>query len=450
MTGITIRKRNENIRVLFGALPILCLIIFNAAQSANPIAFAVFTLPCRIDTYGSAWNGTLVYGLFEYNSTNLSQEIDTYLVFMTTDGNVRYLQDGADCGWAIKYVSSDTLMYQGSTAHFLNLATGETTDFPNVSGHHDMEYNPISNTFLTLNNYVKTVNGTRVLFDKIVEFNASGEVLWTWDTYEYVDLSEACVYNDTATYMGENVMDFTHCNTIQWDYNESIVYLNSRHLNTFYKINMSDSEVIWGCGEHGDFLLQDPNGKQVSSLWYHSHAVEQVEPGVFMMFDNDFHNETDVNDGRSRILEVTLNEQNMTASETWSWTAPKDYWSPYWGKVDRLPNGDRIGTFGTQTKHYNSSIGAVLVEVNSTGGLVRTWTFPVGWGIYRVTMGEREPSSEGFDERTAIVVVTVVAVAISVSTSAFYLRRRSRKLVNTEKRRTCLTGADRYTFFYLP
>jgi hypothetical protein len=88
----------------------------------------------------------------------------------------------------------------------------------------------------------------------------------------------------------------------------------------------------------------------------------------FIMFDNDYHNETDVNDAYTRILEITLNESDMTAHETWSWIAPKDYWSPYWEKADRLPNGDRIGTFGTQTKQYNSSIGAVLVEVNSTGG----------------------------------------------------------------------------------
>jgi hypothetical protein len=205
-------------------------------------------------------------------------------------------------------------------------------------------------------------------------------------------------------------------------------------LNTFYKINMTTGRIIGGCGEHGDFLLQDAGGKQVSSLWYHSHALEEVEPDTFMMFDNDFHNETNPNDGHSRILEVTLNEHNMTASETWSWAAPKDYWRPYWGKVDRLPNGDRIGTFGTQTKQYNSSIGVVLVEVNSTGGLVRTWTFPLGWGIYRVTIGEREPSSGGFDVVMAIVVVTVVVGALTVSTSTFYLRRRSRKQATTRQK----------------
>jgi len=30
------------------------------------------------------------------------------------------------------------------------------------------------------------------------------------------------------------------------------------------------------------------------------------------------------------------------------------------------------------------STGAVIVEVNQTGQVVRTYTFPYGWGIYRV------------------------------------------------------------------
>jgi hypothetical protein len=419
--------RSDITAVLFAVLLTTCVFSINMTELLNQTASGTFTLPCTIETYGNAWNGTFVYGLSQYNSSNPSQKLDRHLVFMTTDGEVRYLQDQADVDWAVKYVSTDTLMYQGSAVHFLSLATGDITDFPNVQGHHDAEYNPITNTFLTLNNYVKTINGTEVLFDKIVEFNDSGGVLWTWDTYEHLDLNEACLYNDTATYNGETVMDFTHCNAIQWDYSESIVYLNARHLNTFYKINMTTSEIIWACGEHGNFTLQNAEGKQVSSLWYHSHATEEVEPDVFMMFDNDFHNEIDLNDGHSRILEITLNESDMTARETWSWIAPKDYWSPYWGKVDRLPNGDRIGTFGTQTKQYNSSIGAVLVEVNSTGQVVRTWTFPIGWGIYRVTVGEGEINGGGLNVRTVIIGVTIGVVTVTVATSVLFVRRRTRK-----------------------
>lgn len=65
-----------------------------------------FVLPCKIDTYGNAWNGTLAYGLFEYNSTNLSQRVDSYLVVMKTNGDLACLREGADCGWAVARASA--------------------------------------------------------------------------------------------------------------------------------------------------------------------------------------------------------------------------------------------------------------------------------------------------------------------------------------------------------
>jgi hypothetical protein len=93
----------------------------------------------------------------------------------------------------------------------------------------------------------------------------------------------------------------------------------------------------------------------------------------------------------SRILEITVNEQNMTAWTSWSWEAPRTYFSPYWGSVDKLPNGDWLADFGSQS-HFlpgsgigtplPDSVGAVFVEVNPNGQLVRTFTFPCG--VYRV------------------------------------------------------------------
>jgi hypothetical protein len=121
------------------------------------------------------------------------------------------------------------------------------------------------------------------------------------------------------------------------------------------------------------------------------------------MFDDDYDNTTnatnpcpatfEATNGHSRMLEITVNEQNMTAWASWSWTAPREYWSPYWGSLDRLPNGDWIADFGSES-HFlpgsgigsplPNSTGAVLVEVNQRGEVVRTYTFTYGWGIYRV------------------------------------------------------------------
>ena len=166
---------------------------------------------------------------------------------MSTNGTLQNLHEVSGLGYIIvKPISQDTLIYTGSAVgwggavSFLNLTTDEITSFPNVLTDHDVDYNPVNNTFLTLEKYSRDINGTEITFDKIVEVNATGGVLWTWDSYNYIPLSEASLLDPAA--------DFTHGNTIQWDYNDNIVYFNTRNLNTFYKINMTSGSIIWACG----------------------------------------------------------------------------------------------------------------------------------------------------------------------------------------------------------
>jgi hypothetical protein len=362
-----------------------------------------FVVPCTIATYGNAWEGELAYGLFQTSTAN--GPIATYLVVMDTNSSLEYLRQSNDPPTyeIAKNIAPGMLMFQGepflggaSTApvlatHFWNYVSNTTQDFLNVTGHHDIEYDPVNNTFLTLQNYVRVINNTRILFDKIVQLSPTGNILWSWDTYDHIPLSDADPFNVTSTLNGTTVVDFTHANALEWDYNNSIIYLNLRHTNAFYKINQTTGDIIWACGEHGNFTLLGADGTPVSSLWYHSHDTKQVEPNVFIMFDNDYDNETNPKNCQSRIIEVTLNEQNMTAWVSWSWTAPKQYWSPYWGSADRLTNGDRIGVFGPATHRFpqnqpwtGNDTGALVIEVDPAGNVVRNYTFPVGWGIYRM------------------------------------------------------------------
>ena len=308
----------------------------------------------------------------------------------------------------VKYLGNDTLMYEGApdtTTHFWNLKTNVTTDFPNVYGHHDMIYNPITRTFLTLRSYVRQIDGRYVLMDTIVELDNQGNVLWTWDTYAggHFGLKDECLCNATTVVNGQTVIDLTHANSLQWNFQTNIIYMNMRALDTFCKINKTTNQTVWCLGRRGSFTLLGPDGKQVPSLWYHAHDLREVQPDVFTMFDDDYDNTTNATNpcpvtfestnAHSRILEITVNEQNMTAWTSWSWTAPREDWTPYWGSVDILPNGDWVGDFGSQS-HFlpgsgigsplSNSTGAVLVEVNPKGEVVRTYTFAYGWGIYRV------------------------------------------------------------------
>jgi hypothetical protein len=308
----------------------------------------------------------------------------------------------------VKYMGDDTLMYGGdpdTSTHFWNLKTNVTTDLPNVYGHHDMIFNPATGTFLTLRSYVRQIDGRNVLMDSIVELDSLGNTLWTWDTYAggHFSLKDECLCNATTVVNGQTVIDLTHANSLQWNFQTNIIYMNMRALDTFCKINKTTNQTVWCLGRRGDFMLLGSNGKQVPSLWYHAHDVREVQPEVFSMFDDDYDNTTnpanpcpatfEETNAHSRILVITMNEQNMTAWASWSWTAPREDWTPYWGSVDRLPNGDWLADFGSQS-HFlpasgigsplPNSTGAVLVEVNPAGNVVRTYTFPYGWGIYRV------------------------------------------------------------------
>ena len=371
------------------------------AQSVSPHGDA-FAVPVKIDTAGNAWDGYLAFGLWQFNST--LAPVHSYLVVMTTSGQLLYLRKSNDFPptyWPVKYVAPYTLMYMGEpnslATHFWNLKTNKTVDFMNVWGHHDIIYNPNTRTFLTLRDYIRVIDGRNVLMDNITELNIAGEVLWSWDTYAngHFSLSDECKCNDTtggsSGYLpGPTLIDLTHSNSLQWDFNTNIVYLNMRAQDTFCKINKTTSQEIWCLGKHGNFTLYNLNGEKVSSLWYHSHDVQEVQPDVFTMFDNDYYNETlpcpktfNGTGLHSRMLEITVNEQNMTAQENWVWTAPSAYWTPYWGSVNILPNGDILGAFGSNSHYVPNSTGGELVEVNPSGNVVRTYTFPYGWGAYR-------------------------------------------------------------------
>jgi len=399
--------------------------LMSGAPSASSAADA-FKVPVKIETYGNAWNGYLAFGLwhFQYGPTNFSVTPDNYLVVMTTNGQLldlrttigEYLGPSMP-GFAgvanptyapIKYMGNDTIMFEGeptTATHFWNLKTNATTDFPNVYGHHDMIFNPATGTFLTLRSYVRQIEGRNVLMDTIVELDREGNTLWTWDSYTngHFSLKDECLCNATTVVNNQTVIDLTHANSLQWDFQTNTIYMNMRALDTFCKINKTTTQTVWCLGRRGNFTLLGPDGKQVPSLWYHAHDVQEVQPDVFAMFDNDYDNTTNATNpcpatfestnAHSRILEVTVNEQNMTAWTSWSWTAPRKDWTPYWGSVDILPNGDWLGDFGAQS-HYlpgsgigsplPNSTGAVFVEVNQKGEVVRTYTFTYGWGVYRV------------------------------------------------------------------
>ncbi|MHA1852843.1 MAG: aryl-sulfate sulfotransferase [Candidatus Heimdallarchaeaceae archaeon] len=213
-----------------------------------------------------------------------------------------------------------------------------------------------------------------------------------------------CPFHDGIAF---NKADITHSNTIFYDDEKDIIYYNARNVNTFYAIEHKSGNVLWGLGEYGNFTLFDIHGRQKKSLFYHAHAVEKIDNHTFILFDNNRHNQTDSYDRHSRIVEITLNYTDMTARETWQWIAPTEYYLLYWGDADRLPNGNRLGVFGTIEHCGDYSIGARIVEVNSKGKIVWEMKFPKQgdyiYGIYRAERFRLKPSILGKDSLDVVL-----------------------------------------------
>lgn len=417
-----------------------------AGYSPTVIKAQASSLPvqCTIATYGDAWNGQLAFPM--QNQSNGLVNYPDYLIVMTTDGQL-VAQRESDGYNALYNIANNTLLFQGEplvdgpttapvyATHIWNLATNITQDFPDVTSHHDIQYDPANNTFLTLVSYVRTVDNTTYLFDKIVQVDASGKPLWTWDTYGHIPLSEATTFDETSDFNGQTVLDFTHMNTLDWDYNHNIIFVNSRLTNTFYKINQTSGDIIWACGEYGNFTLMDSEGKQVSSLWYGCHDLKEVAPNVFTLFNNDYDNKTNPDDCRSSLMQITVNETSKTAYATFNWQAPRSYWTVYGGANMILPNGDYLGCFGTPTHQFQQNkpwdfndTGAVFVEVNPSGQVVRTFTFPVGYYAYRleaminITSDNPSPTPTPIPEFTSLAFLCAFVVAVSATAMFVYKR----------------------------
>ena len=311
-----------------------------------------------------------------------------------------------------------TLMLDGTPMGYLtfwNLETNTQYTIEAINGtrrgHHDKSYNPVTDTFVTLGSHevVDAENESIIWdFDTIWEFNWNGDLLWEWNMGDWVS-DWVPNFKDTqcmvSSHPRRGKLDYSHTNTIYWDPTTNIIYINPRNLDNVWAIEYPTGKVLWVAGRNGDFTMYDKHGNEKISLWWHSHSFYPVpgEPNKFILFDNDLHNGTAEpnipttgfeggllqTSNISRIVEVEIDPDTWTMRETWSWSAPPEYYSPVWGYARRLPNGNRIGCFGSRSFREGSPSypfaegGGSLIEVNEAGDIVWQVTFPSGWGIYR-------------------------------------------------------------------
>ena len=170
------------------------------------------------------------------------------------------------------------------------------------------------------------------------EFDQEGNEIWSWDTFDYYDLTEYNPYY-VEIYSGNLNMDWTHSNSVFFDVNSGSVFVSVRNLSRITKIDYESKDLIWNMGQ-ADFMdeiffEEDLNFSQ-------QHSVQVLENGNLLFFDNHRYLTPEL----SRCIEVSYDESDYSTEIIWEHVLPEELFSGSRGECDRLENGNTLITAG--------------------------------------------------------------------------------------------------------
>jgi len=246
----------------------------------------------------------------------------------------------------------------------------------------------------TMNNQPGIPDGTPVEGNALIDWDVQqGAAVWTWSTFDHMDLS----------YAPYGINDWTHGNAVIYSPDDGNLIFSMRNQNWIAKINYQDGKgdgtILWRFGPNGDFTL--PNGQAPIEWNYGQHFPTVQSPnssGVFsLMFfnngnnrlvdsNNDICSSPGVVDCYSSVPILQLNEYDKTATVLWENVLSSSY-SICCGDALVLPNGNV--EFDVAYDIYTPNV-SYIEEVTKTQSPELVWKMNVqGQLAYR---GFRIPS----------------------------------------------------------
>ena len=97
-----------------------------------------------------------------------------------------------------------------------------------------------------------------IVGDMVVEFDASGEVMWRWDSFDHLDpyrigYDALDAYWHVRGFPG--AADWTHGNGVTYDQRDDSVLVSLRLQDCILKIDRKSGEIVWILGDHSDLSL---------------------------------------------------------------------------------------------------------------------------------------------------------------------------------------------------
>lgn len=275
--------------------------------------------------------------------------------------------------------SGDLLVQMPTELRIINVA-GEVLqtfrpDDPSLELHHDSI--PLaSGGVLGLTRQDRTVQAPSqggevvVTGDGLIEWNAAGDVVWTWSAFDHLDVDRfPGPLSESSSIFAGGALDWTHGNGLFERVERGSYLVSLRHQNWIIDVDRASGAVNWRLGPGGDFTLE---GEGIGDVeWFYSqHAPSIVTGGELLLYDNG-NERPQAPDSYSRAVRLRLDEVAMTAEQTWSFRT--DEYTPYLGDAWATPDGTVLVCAGGV---LGDAPLAELVEVSGQGGAE-----PNGWSV---------------------------------------------------------------------
>ncbi len=227
---------------------------------------------------------------------------------------------------------------------------------------------------------VQGAGPVNVLGDMIIVLDQEMNVLWTWDAFDWLDVSKAAVLNEICTptaggcppfYKTPTANDWTHANSLQLTPDGGLL-ISVRHLDWLVKVDFADGQgdghVLWRLGKDGDFQL---DGVEPSAWFSHQHDgnAEMADPSRIIVFDNGNTRVAQSGPVNSRGQVWKLDESTMAAKPVVN--ADLGVYALAVGSAQALANGNYHFHAGYVFNGPRRS--AYTLEVNRAGVPVYSW-----------------------------------------------------------------------------
>lgn len=225
---------------------------------------------------------------------------------------------------------------------FTPWAGGQQTDTDVLGAHHDF-VELADGTLGLLQEELRHVGSTTLIGDMIVEQGLDGVQTPIWNAFDDID--------PALTPSGLEGGDWSHANVLVYDSEQDDWLVSLFGVRGIVRVDRSTARMVSILGSSvGDFT----NSYGQTDFIHRQHVFQLLDGGI-LYFENSMPEEAS-----SRAVELSLNQDQMTAEEVWSYTPDPELYTFSLGGVERLDSGDTLVTF---------SVNGRIDEVASDGSL---------------------------------------------------------------------------------